>query len=134
MALCEASKEAIWLQNFLQSILKGAKQSTPTPIIIKEDNKAAIDIANNPVDHQRTKHIDVRYHFTREKVKEEILKLEHCPTKEMLADLLTKPLPKPQTDELTIKLGLVDQRRERNEAAKSTSTSSKQHKSEKPLT
>jgi hypothetical protein len=125
MALCEASKEAIWLQSFLHSVLNGTKQSTPTPIVIKEDNKAAIDIANNPVDHQRTKHIDIRYHFTREKVKEGILTLEHCPTKQMLADLLTKPLPKSQTDELTTKLGLVDIRRERNESSNTMSTSSK---------
>jgi hypothetical protein len=111
MALCEASKEAIWLQNFLQSVLQ-RNETKPTPVIIKEDNKAAIDIANNPVDHQRTKHIDVRYHFTREKVKEGILMLEHCSTHQMLADLLTKPLPKPQTDVLTAKLGLRTGRRE----------------------
>lgn len=55
------------------------------PIIIHEDNLGAIAIAKNPVGHGRTKHIDTQYHF--------VLKQVNVATDEMLADILTKPLP-----------------------------------------
>lgn len=106
MALAEAVKEAVWLRNFVHSILKRGEKP-PTPITIREDNKAAIDIANNPVDHQRTKHIDIRYHFTREKVKSGDIVLEHCTSERMLADFLTKPFPKPRNDLLSQRCGLL---------------------------
>lgn len=106
MALAEAAKEATWLRNFVKSILHRNKQSLNGPTIIYEDNKSAIDIANNPVNHQRTKHIDIRYHFTREAIEDGRILLEHCPSEQMVADLLTKPFAKPRTITLTKLLGL----------------------------
>ena len=102
MALAEASKEAIWLQNFLTSALK----QTPTPITLYEDNQAAIAMANNPVDHQRSKHIDIRYHFTRDCVERGQIHLRYLPTLDMLAAMLTKPLPKPRLTALRQASGL----------------------------
>ena len=56
------------------------------------DNQGCIALAKNPKHHLRTKHIDVQYHFIREKVEEEVIKLRYCPTQEMVADVLTKAL------------------------------------------
>ncbi len=56
------------------------------------DNTAAIALANDPVSHSRTKHIEVRYHYIRQLVAYNKLSIQHLPTEEMLADILTKPL------------------------------------------
>ena len=75
--------------------------------MIREDNQCAIAMAKNPVGHKRTKHIDIKHHFIREAVQAGTITLEYCQTKQMLADILTKPLPKPQFEELRKKLGLI---------------------------
>ena len=95
MALCHASKEAIWIQKLLLDL--GIEN---TEIILYEDNQGCLALANNPVNHTRTKHIDVQYHFVREKLENEAFKLEYCPTENMLADLLTKPIAKHQFQKL----------------------------------
>ena len=78
----------------------------PQSLIIMEDNQGAIALANNPIGHSRTKHIDIRFHFIRESHEKGLINLKYCPTKEMLADLLTKPLPKPLFETLCILLGM----------------------------
>ena len=65
-----------------------------------EDNQGAIALSKNPKFHKRTKHIDIRYHFVREKVDDGQVLLEYCPTQGMLADLMTKPIPAAQFDYL----------------------------------
>ena len=54
------------------------------------DNKSAIDISKNPVQHSRTKHIDVRHHFIQELVEAKRIEIEHVATEAQLADLFTK--------------------------------------------
>lgn len=58
------------------------------------DNEGAEALARNPEHHTRTKHIDARYHFIRECVADADVRVEHVSTKDMLADMLTKPLPR----------------------------------------
>ena len=65
----------------------------PILIIILEDNQGCIALSENPIHHKRTKHIDVRYHYTREKVEDGTIKLEYISTEDQVADLLTKALP-----------------------------------------
>ncbi|KAG6439518.1 hypothetical protein O3G_MSEX000841 [Manduca sexta] len=89
MALFEAVKEALWLRSLAVSI----KIDIDKPIIIFEDNNGCISIANNPTSHKRSKHIDIKYHFSREQVEKNIIKLNYIPTGEQIADALTKPLP-----------------------------------------
>ena len=60
--------------------------------MIYEDNQGCIALARNPVFHSRTKHIDIKFHFLREKIKEGVMKLEYKPTNEMIADGLPKAL------------------------------------------
>nr|GEY68294.1 putative RNA-directed DNA polymerase [Tanacetum cinerariifolium] len=70
------------------------------------DSKAAIAISCNPVQHSRTKHIDVRYHFIKDKVEKGIVKLFFVGTKYQLADLFTKALPEERFKYLVRRLGM----------------------------
>jgi hypothetical protein len=88
MALSDACKEAIWLRQLLLDL--GHPQIQATPILV--DNRGSIELTKHPVFHARTKHIDIRYHFIREKVEDNTINIMHCPTLEMVADFLTKPL------------------------------------------
>lgn len=89
MALFECVREAIWLRNLLESL----SLIIPKPIPIFEDNNGCICIANNPTNHKRTKHIDIKYHFTREQITQHKISVQYIPTGEQLADAFTKPLP-----------------------------------------
>ncbi|GAA0169228.1 hypothetical protein LIER_23757 [Lithospermum erythrorhizon] len=84
---------------------KSKKQLTVSRSFAEAD--LAIHIAKNPVFHERTEHIDIDYHFTREKVLEGLITLAHLPTDEQVADLLTKVLPSPHHNYLLNKLGLL---------------------------
>lgn len=70
------------------------------------DNLSAINIAKNPIQHSRTKHIDIRHHFIRELVEDKIVTLEHVPTERQLADIFTKPLDAATFDKLRGNLGI----------------------------
>ena len=88
MAASDAAKEAIWLQDMLQELK--LKDNKPTKIY--QDNQGAIFLEKNNTNKARTKHIDVRYHFIREKVQAGRITIHYCPTEQMMADILTKPL------------------------------------------
>ncbi|KAF1328946.1 Gag-pol polyprotein, partial [Globisporangium splendens] len=103
MALSEAIQEAVWLKAFVRELGEDAGDGAVT---VYEDNQGAIALAKNPEFHKRTKHIDIRYHFVREKVEDGQVVLEYCPTQEMLADLMTKPIATAQFDALRTKLGI----------------------------
>jgi Reverse transcriptase (RNA-dependent DNA polymerase) len=90
MALCAATQDVVYMRRLLEEL--GVKQKGST--IIFEDNQGCIALAENPVHHQRTKHIDVRYHFIRERVESGEIKIVYVPTSEQVADILTKPLAK----------------------------------------
>jgi hypothetical protein len=79
---------------FLLSLLPdlGAPQRLPCRVF--EDNTSTIHIANNPVCGQRTRHINQRYHFVREKIQEHQVIVIYCPTENMVADIFTKALDK----------------------------------------
>ena len=87
MAASAAVQEAIYLRGVLKDI---GEQSGPT--VLREDNQGCIELVKNPVYHTRTKHIDVRYHFVRERFAGGEILMEYCPTRDQLADCLTKPL------------------------------------------
>ena len=80
--------EAIWVRNILKEL--DHPQEEPTVIFV--DNKSAIQLAKNPVHHGRSKHIDTRFHFLRDNVKQKTIELQHCNTTEQVADIFTKPL------------------------------------------
>src|ERR1051325_2242319 len=70
------------------------------------DNLSAINIFKNPIQHSRTKHIDIRHHFIRDLVEEKLIKLEHVATELQLADIFTKALDARQFENLRGKLGI----------------------------
>ena len=76
MALSVATQEVIWLCRLLEEMQ--SEQQEPT--IVWEDNQGAISTAKNPVFHNRTKHIQIRYHFVHEAVAEKIIDIKYCPT------------------------------------------------------
>ena len=90
MALSEASRDALWLRNLLNE-LKVLSIDCP-PITIHIDNQGAHAMAEAELTTKRSKHIDIRYHYIREKVQDGIIKLQTCPSQDQAADGLTKPL------------------------------------------
>jgi len=70
------------------------------------DNLSAINISKNPIQHSRTKHIDIRHHFIKDLLEENIVTLEHVATEEQLADIFTKALDAKQFEKLRGKLGI----------------------------
>ena len=88
VALTEAMREAAWLRNLYKEL--GYEQTEP--MLIRGDNQGSMSIAEDPQFHKRTKHFNVKVHYIREKIKEKTIKVEYCPTAEMIADIMTKPL------------------------------------------
>ena len=66
------------------------------PSVIKEDNKACQLFADHSGSHQRTKHIDVRHHFVRERIQRESIRVDYIPTSDNVADVFTKALQRDQ--------------------------------------
>ncbi|KAG6613804.1 Retrovirus-related Pol polyprotein from transposon TNT 1-94 [Phytophthora cinnamomi] len=95
--------EAVWLKVFLREL---GEMASDEAIKIYEDNQGSIALAKNPEFHKRTKHIDIRYHFVREKVEDGQVVLEYCSTKDMLADIMTKAITSVQFEVLRHKLGI----------------------------
>lgn len=96
VALSQATQEAIWLRRLLSDL--GCKANGPT--LINEDNQGAIEIARNPKFHNRTKHIDTTFHFIREKIVSKEIKVDYCSTHNMIADIMTKALPRDRFEKL----------------------------------
>jgi len=65
-------------------------------MIIDQDNKSMIALANHPVNHACTKHIDIAHHFIRENIEENMIALQYCTTDDMKADIMMKILPFPK--------------------------------------
>ena len=72
------------------------------------DNTSAIAISNNPVQHSRTKHIDIMYHFIREHIMNGTVELHFVPTADQIADIFTKPLDEATFSKLVSELGMLN--------------------------
>ncbi|GKA29824.1 hypothetical protein Tco_0716069 [Tanacetum coccineum] len=72
------------------------------------DNTSTIAISNNPVLHSRTKHIDIRYHFIRDRILKGDIELHFIPTQYQLADIFTKPLDEPTFKRLIVELCMLN--------------------------
>ena len=103
MSLYSATQEAIWLR----LLLKDLEYTDNAATTIFQDNQGCISLAKNPVYHARTKHLDIKFHFLREKVMDEVIVLEYKPTEEMVADGFTKALPKDKHTKFLTTLNLT---------------------------
>ena len=102
MAACAASKEGVWQR----AILTQAGVSTGHAMLILTDNQGAMALAKNPNHHQRSKHIEVRYHYVRQQVAKRTIRLDYVATADQAADQLTKPLSKVQHDRCLAAMGI----------------------------
>ena len=91
MALCETSQEAVYLSRVFKDLTEGVVDE---PIQIYGDNQGSLDVVRNPVKHNRTKHIDIRFHFIRELYQSQIINVDHVGTDENVADVMTKAVPR----------------------------------------
>nr|CAH66624.1 OSIGBa0115A19.5 [Oryza sativa] len=94
--------QGIWLNRLLAELLG----EDPGQTVMKVDNKSAINLCKNPVLHDRSKHIDTRFHFIRECVEKKQIAVEYVRTEDQLADILTKPVGRVRFLELRKKMGL----------------------------
>jgi hypothetical protein len=101
IAVNEAGKEVVWLKRLFQELTN----YSDVPVL-KCDNSGAVKLTRNPEFHKRTKHIDTRYFWVREKQISGDLKVEHISGEVQVADIMTKPMPKPRFQKLRKLLGL----------------------------
>lgn len=98
LSSCEAEYIAITAgvqeAKFLKQLLKDMSIECKAPVNIFVDNQGAIALAKNPIHHQRSKHIDIKYHFIRGEIENKNIILNYIPTEENIADIFTKPISK----------------------------------------
>jgi hypothetical protein len=103
-AMSAACSEIVWLRGLLAEM--GFHQTTPT--LLHADNTSAIQIATNPVFHERTKHIEVDCHSIREAVDAHVISLPHISTDLQIADVFTKSMTRQRHQFLVGKLMLIN--------------------------
>ena len=87
-ALAQCSCEAVWIRRLLGEL----KILDDKPTYLYCDNQSSIKLSYNPVFHERSKHFEIDYHYTRQKIENNTIKVEYISTQEQPADILTKPL------------------------------------------
>jgi histone deacetylase 1/2 len=105
-AVGDATAELIWVQCLLRELRVPQTQSP----VLWCDNIGATYLSSNPVFHARTKHIEVDYHFVRERVAQKLLRIRFISSKDQLADIFTKPLSLPLFQGCRRNLNLLDVR------------------------
>ena len=92
ISLSLASQEALYLKALLGTIIKPGHVTCPTTIYC--DNQPSILLAENPLIHQRSKHIDIKYQFIRDEIKKNTIKVQYIQSENNVADVFTKPMTK----------------------------------------
>jgi hypothetical protein len=100
-AMAATTSEVIWLKQLVKDL--GIDCNYPIPMFC--DNQVARHIANNPVFHERTKHIEIDCHYIREKIQSKEIKTPYIPSQNQLADIFTKSLTKFQFQNILSNLG-----------------------------
>lgn len=103
-AMAHGVCEMLWLKRVLEEL----KRPIELPMRLYCDNQAAISIAHNPVQHDRTKHIEIDRHFIKEKLEGGIICMPFVPSAQQIADILTKGLLRPNFELLTSKLDMIN--------------------------
>jgi hypothetical protein len=103
IAATTAACQGIWLARLLGDL----KNTATEAVGLKVDNKSALALIKNLVFHERSKHIQTRFHFIQESLENGEIRLEFISTRGQLADILTKALPKARFQELRAKIDMV---------------------------
>ena len=104
VSLAWSAQEAVCLQGLLTFF---CLMTMDTPVLLCGDNQGALALASNLVAHKRAKHIETRHHFVRQLVEDKRIQLSYGSTKNNLADIFTKNLPKPAFKELSSQLFVI---------------------------
>ncbi|GJY85217.1 retrovirus-related pol polyprotein from transposon TNT 1-94 [Tanacetum coccineum] len=99
----KACQQALWMK---QALIDYDVRLDDVPIMC--DNKGAIDLSKNPVQHSRTKHIEIHHHFLRDNVQKGHISIEKVPSADNIADILTKPLKRESFNYLRLGLGMME--------------------------
>ncbi|GJZ66970.1 retrovirus-related pol polyprotein from transposon TNT 1-94 [Tanacetum coccineum] len=99
----KACQQALWMK---QALIDYDVRLDDVPIMC--DNKGAIDLSKNLVQHSRTKHIEIRHHFLRDNVQKGHISIEKVPSVDNIADILTKPLKRESFNYLRLGLGMME--------------------------
>jgi hypothetical protein len=97
--------QLLWMRQTLRDY---SYKLTKVPLLC--DNESAIRMADNPVEHSRTKHIAIRYHFLRDHQQKGDIEISYINTKDQLADIFTKPLDEQTFNKLRHELNILDSR------------------------
>ncbi|GJT30429.1 retrovirus-related pol polyprotein from transposon TNT 1-94 [Tanacetum coccineum] len=100
----KACQQALWMK---QALVDYGIRLDDIPIMC--DNKGAIDLSKNPVQHSRTKHIEIRHHFLHDNAKKGNISIENVSSEDNIADILTKPLKREPFNYLRLGLGMMEQ-------------------------
>ena len=103
VSMTEASKEVLWIV----SLLRDFGEVVELPVKISEDNQSALKMLDNEKYSNRTKHMDIKFHFVKHHVMNGNIMFHYCPTEDMTADLLTKPLQGTRIMKLRKLAGLI---------------------------
>ncbi|GJU20694.1 retrovirus-related pol polyprotein from transposon TNT 1-94 [Tanacetum coccineum] len=99
----KSGQQALWMK---QALIDYDVRLDDVPIMC--DNKGAIDLSKNPVQHSRTKHIKIRHHFLRDNVQKGHISIEKVPSVDNIVDILTKPLKRESFNYLRLGLGMME--------------------------
>ena len=102
VAAAAAACQGVWLSRLIGDLL-GTKEAS---VKLLMDNKSAIALSKNPVHHDRSKHIDTKFHFIRECIEEGKVEVYHIGMADQLADIFTKALGRARFLELRRALGV----------------------------
>jgi hypothetical protein len=105
VAAGQCCAQLLWMRQTLQDL---GYNLSKVPLLC--DNESAIFLVDNPVDHSRTKHIDIRHHFLRDHQQKGDIDVYHISTKNQLADIFTKPLDEKRFCRLRSELNVLDLR------------------------
>lgn len=103
VALSEASQELVWLLKLLKDI----GEPYEGPVTVMEDNQSCITFVGSERTSRRSKHVETREHYVRNLCNDQMLKLKYCPSEDMVADILTKPLSVIKQKKFAKMMGLV---------------------------
>ena len=104
VAAATAVCQGIWLVRLLAEFRLGEAER----VVLKVDNKSVISLDKNLIFHERSKHIELKYHYIRDCVEMKKIELEFVPTEHQVANVLTKPLGRVCLAELRSSIGMVE--------------------------
>ena len=103
MAVAYAACHRIWMRAIMAELTFAQEKATK----LNADNKSAIELSKDNVQHARSKHINIRHHFICKCIAADTIYLKYCPTDINSADLFTKALPRDRFQALRTQLGIL---------------------------